>query len=78
MPWPGFQNFTDHDILALYTYLTAIPCLEGGPNEPRIAARPLPRPPRSRLPRAAPLHRISTSSMATGSKSADGKPLTYQ
>jgi len=24
MPWPGFQNFTDHDILALYTYLTAI------------------------------------------------------
>jgi len=34
MPWPTDQNMTDDDLLAIYTYLSAIPCLEGGPNEP--------------------------------------------
>jgi hypothetical protein len=30
MPWPIFRNMTDHDILAIYTYLTAIPHAEPG------------------------------------------------
>ncbi|HYK89146.1 MAG TPA: hypothetical protein VE398_10270 [Acidobacteriota bacterium] len=34
MPWPTFQNMTDRDLAAIYEYLSAIPCLEGGPNEP--------------------------------------------
>jgi hypothetical protein len=34
MPWPSFQNMTDHQLEAIYTYLSAIPCLEGGPGEP--------------------------------------------
>jgi hypothetical protein len=34
MPWPAFQNMTDHDLLAIYTYLSAIPCLEGDPGVP--------------------------------------------
>ena len=34
MPWPNFQNFTDLQLTAIYTYLSAIPCLEGGPGEP--------------------------------------------
>ena len=25
---------TDHDLRAIYEYLSAIPCLEGGPGEP--------------------------------------------
>ncbi len=29
MPWPTFQNMTDHDIRAIYEYLSAIPCIEG-------------------------------------------------
>jgi hypothetical protein len=33
MPWPNFQNMTDRQITAIYTYLSAIPCLEGGPGE---------------------------------------------
>lgn len=37
MPWPIFRNMTDHDILAIYTYLTAIPHAEpgacGGPGQ---------------------------------------------
>ncbi|MEO8346371.1 MAG: hypothetical protein ABI607_11820 [Betaproteobacteria bacterium] len=34
MPWPAFQNMTDHDLEAVYVYLGAIRCLEGGPGEP--------------------------------------------
>jgi hypothetical protein len=34
MPWPIHQNMTDHDLRAIYEYLSAIPCLEGGPGEP--------------------------------------------
>jgi hypothetical protein len=33
MPWPAFQNMTDRQITAIYTFLKAIPCLEGGPGE---------------------------------------------
>ena len=31
MPWPNFQNMTDHDIRAIYEYLSAIPCIAGPP-----------------------------------------------
>ena len=34
MPWPFFQDMTDRQLTAIYTYLSAIPCLEGGPGEP--------------------------------------------
>jgi hypothetical protein len=30
MPWPSYQNLTDHDILAIYEYLKAIPHAEPG------------------------------------------------
>jgi len=28
MPWPTFANLTDYDIQAIYTYLSAIPCID--------------------------------------------------
>ena len=34
MPWPWFQSMTDRQLTAIYTYLSSVPCLEGGPNEP--------------------------------------------
>lgn len=34
MPWPIFQNMTDHELRAIYEYLSAIPCLEGDPGLP--------------------------------------------
>jgi hypothetical protein len=34
MPWPNFRNMSDLQLTAIYTYLSAIPCLEGGPGEP--------------------------------------------
>ncbi len=34
MPWPIYANMTDHDLRAIYEYLSAIPCLEGDPGNP--------------------------------------------
>jgi hypothetical protein len=34
MPWPAFQNLSIEDLKAIYDYLSAIPCVEGGPGEP--------------------------------------------
>ena len=31
MPWPGLKNLTDHDLRAVYEYLSAIPCVAGPP-----------------------------------------------
>jgi hypothetical protein len=32
MPWPEFQSMTEHSLLAIYEYLSAIPCIEGPPG----------------------------------------------
>lgn len=34
MPWPESRYATDRAIEALYEYLRAIPCIEGGPGQP--------------------------------------------
>jgi hypothetical protein len=35
MPWPNYQEMTDHEIRAMYEYLRAIPCIQGiYPGEP--------------------------------------------
>jgi len=37
MPWPVYGNLTDREMNAIYTYLSAIPCLEGDPGVPAPA-----------------------------------------
>lgn len=32
MPWPLFQDLTDHDLRAMYEYLSAIPCIPDSPG----------------------------------------------
>jgi hypothetical protein len=32
MPWPTFRNMTDHELRAIYEYLSAIPCIAGPPT----------------------------------------------
>jgi hypothetical protein len=32
MPWPAFQNLTDHELRAVYEYLSAVPCIAGPPT----------------------------------------------
>jgi hypothetical protein len=31
MPWPAQKNMTDHDLRAIYEYLSAVPCVAGPP-----------------------------------------------
>jgi hypothetical protein len=31
MPWPSFRFFSDHELQAIYEYLSAVPCIEGPP-----------------------------------------------
>jgi hypothetical protein len=32
MPWPLYRNMTDHDLRAIYEYLSAVPCIAGPPK----------------------------------------------
>ena len=32
MPWPAYQHGTDRWVEAIYEYLRAVPCVEGGPG----------------------------------------------
>ena len=34
MPWPVYQDLTEHDLRAIYEYLGTIPCVEGDPGLP--------------------------------------------
>jgi hypothetical protein len=34
MPWPVYQEMSESDLHSIYEYLSAIPCVEGGPGEP--------------------------------------------
>ena len=36
MPWPIHANMSDRDLLAIYEYLTAIPCIAHKPNTPGL------------------------------------------
>jgi hypothetical protein len=34
MPWPAFKDMTDHDLLAIYEYISAVPCIAGPKTGP--------------------------------------------
>ena len=40
MPWPAYSGLTDRDLQSIYEYLSAIPCIEGGPGEPANRCTP--------------------------------------
>ena len=48
MPWPSFEDLTDHDIHAIYEYLKAIPCIRGNYPGPSGAAAGIPPEPADR------------------------------
>ena len=39
MPWPEYRYSTADTLRALYDYLAAIPCVEGGPGQPAPPAK---------------------------------------
>ena len=76
MPWPYFQAMTDHDLLAIYTYLSAIPCIEG-PSDPQNPLHNDCPTTASAAPKAATVLAREIMLDGTGSMSGNGKPLTY-
>lgn len=78
MPWPTFSNMTDHDLQAIYAYLSAIPCVEGGPGEPAHRCETSGA---MTLAVAGPKNLNAGSRVVqldgTLSTSADGKPLAF-
>jgi hypothetical protein len=38
MPWPGFHSMTDHQLDAIYEYLSAIPCIDNTLSTPPAGA----------------------------------------
>lgn len=78
MPWPGYQSMTDSDLRAIYAYLSAIPCVEGGPNAPgnRCGSRPTP-PTISINPRVLTTSSKTLTLDASGSKAPNGGSLQY-
>ena len=38
MPWPVFSQMTDHQIEAIYEYLSAIPCIDNSFSTPPAGA----------------------------------------
>lgn len=38
MPWSTFSHITDHDIEAIYEYLSAIPCIDNSTSTPPAGA----------------------------------------
>jgi hypothetical protein len=77
MPWPIQQNMTDDDLRAIYTYLSAIPCLEGGPGEPPNRCVPAAQTIALASPKNASIISREIRLDGSMSTSSDGKPLTY-
>ncbi len=78
MSWPTFRNMTDDDLMAIYTYLSAIPCLEGGPGEPPNRCTAPVKTKAVADPKNATVVSGEIQLDGSMSTSADGKPLAYQ
>jgi hypothetical protein len=78
MPWPTYQDMKDQDLRAIYEYLSAIPCVEGGPgtSSNRCGPRP-PVPTISITPRIMTTASMMVTFDASGSKASNGGPLRY-
>ena len=77
MPWPVYSKMTDRDLQAIYEYLSAIPCVEGGPGEPPNRCAPGAKTAASAGPKNATVTTRQFQLDGTSSSSADGLALTY-
>jgi PKD domain len=76
MPWP-YSQMTDHDLQAIYEYLSAIPCVEGGPGEPANRCGSSVTTTASAAPKNATVIARQIQLDGTKSISGNGGPLTY-
>jgi len=77
MPWPIQANMTDKDLQAMYEYLSAIPCVEGGPGEPANRCAPGAVTTAVAGPKNVTVVQRQFQLDGSLSKSGDGSSLTY-
>lgn len=77
MPWAAYANMTDRDLASIYEYLAAIPCIEGGPNEPANRCTPDPKTTAVAGPKKSTAVSRWIQLDGTQSKAANGGALTY-
>ena len=78
MPWPVYQDLTDSDVEAIFAYLSAIPCVEGGPGEKaNRCGRPMVNTTAVAEPKNATVMSSQVQLDGTKSIAADGQPLKY-
>lgn len=77
MPWPEHQDMTDSDIEAIFAYLTAIPCVEGGPDEKPNRCKPADPTVAVAEPKTTTTAAFQINLDGTKSKAANGGSLKY-
>lgn len=77
MPWPVHQDMTDTDIEAIFAYLTAIPCVEGGPDEKPNRCKPADPTVAIAEPKTTTTAAFQINLDGTKSKAANGGSLKY-
>lgn len=78
MPWPIHQNLFDRDMDAIYEFLSAIPCLEGGPGTVADRCQAAPQTEAVASPKEGATVARQAGLDGTASTSADGKALSYR
>jgi hypothetical protein len=78
MPWPIYGELNDKELDAIYAFLSAIPCVEGGPEEkPNRCGRPAASTTAVAEPKTSTVMSPQIQLDGTKSTSADGKELKY-
>jgi hypothetical protein len=77
MPWPVYQDMNDLEMEAIYAYLSAIPCLEGGPEEKPNRCAPAMKTSAVASPKNLTTEAFQISLDGSKSTASDGGKLTY-
>lgn len=78
MPWPAYQDLNDVEIEAIFAYLTAIPCLEGGPDEKPNRCAPATPTSAVAKPKNITTEAFQIGLDGSASVASDGGKLTYK
>lgn len=78
MPWTVYQDMNDVEVEAIFAYLTAIPCLEGGPGEKPNRCAPATPTSASAKPKNITTEAFQIGLDGSGSVASDGGKLTYK
>jgi len=77
MPWTVYQDLNDLEIEAIVAYLSAIPCVEGGPEEKPNRCAPATPTTAVASPKSITIEAFPLGFDGSASKASHGGALTY-